>query len=149
MTESIKHTMSKRVITIPIDCSVSEAEQLMKDRRIRHLPVVDALGQITGLYSKKELSSKPVLQTHFEFIQEDTNLRSAVLKMLQMKLSCLLVANDNGTLTGIVTTDDLLWCLAELLHKEEDAEKNPYNQFKERAVLTIGDLANRIANIGI
>lgn len=84
MTESIKQAMTKRLVTISSESSVYEADQLMKEKRIRHLPVIN---------------------------------------------------ND--------------WCLAEQLHKEEEAEASPLNQLKTRAVQTIGDLANRIANIGI
>ena len=158
MTESIKQAMSKKLITLPWGHSIDEAEQLMLENRIRHLPIVDDVGCVLGILSQRDVcsvmgpQSTPVeraMQTHVEIIHEDTNLRSAVLKMLEKKISCLLVADDTDSVVGIVTTDDMLWCLAEVLHKEEENETSAYTQIKDRAMQTIGDLANRIANMGI
>lgn len=147
MTESIKQAMSKKLITISCDSPIVEAEFLMKEKRIRHLPVIDDDGRVLGMFSRNDAGI--VMKTHVEIIHEDISLRGAVLKMLEMKISCLLVIDDSDSAVGIVTTDDLLWCLAELLHKEEEDETSAYTQIKDRAVQTIGDLANRIANIGI
>lgn len=158
MSESVKQVMSKKLVTIDFGSTIAEAEQLMNERRIRHLPVVDTLGRILGILSHRDVSRvmnsnhlpvEKVMQTHLELIDTDAGLRSAALKMLEHKISCLLVVDETNDVVGIVTTDDMLWCLVEMLHKEEQEETSTYARFKDRAVQTIGDLANRVANIGI
>jgi len=47
--------MTRVLFTVGPDSTVGEALQLMTDRRVRHLPVLEASGQLTGLVSIGDL----------------------------------------------------------------------------------------------
>lgn len=50
----IKDVMTPRMVTVTKDTSVEECSALMKEYRIRHLPVVEA-GQLIGLVSMRDV----------------------------------------------------------------------------------------------
>jgi len=51
----IEHVMTKNVVTIGEEASLEEARRLVISHRIRHLPVVDRKGELTGLLSVRKL----------------------------------------------------------------------------------------------
>ena len=51
----VSQIMSSPPITITESCSVGEAMRLMTERRIRHLPVLDKSGSLTGVLSIGDL----------------------------------------------------------------------------------------------
>lgn len=51
LSTPIKEYMTTRVITVNPDQDIEECMQIMSDRRIRHLPVVIANGELVGLIS--------------------------------------------------------------------------------------------------
>jgi CBS domain-containing protein len=53
-TTAVREIMSSPVVTLPPDSSVDDAMRQMTDRRIRHLPVVDA-GRVLGVVSIGDL----------------------------------------------------------------------------------------------
>jgi len=52
---TIEQVMTKNVVTIGEEASLEEARRLVISHRIRHLPVVDAKGELTGLLSVRKL----------------------------------------------------------------------------------------------
>ena len=52
---TVSEIMTAPPLTITPSCTVDEAMRLMTDERVRHLPVVDATGQLTGLVSIGDL----------------------------------------------------------------------------------------------
>jgi CBS domain-containing protein len=50
-----KDLMSAPVITVGPDMDAAQAARLMVDRRIKHLPVIDAGGQLAGILSRRDL----------------------------------------------------------------------------------------------
>ena len=159
MTEIVKKIMTKDLVQVPWGTSLYDAEQLMDEKRIRHLPVIGPDGEavgiiskrnITGLIGSKTIPVERIMQSPVEFVYEELPLRSAIFKMLENKVSCLLVANEQNMVTGIITTDDLLWHLTELLPAEEvERRADTITAIKDRAIQTIGDLANKLAAMGI
>ncbi len=51
----VSEIMSSPPITIPPDCSVKEAMQIMTKNRVRHLPVVSNEGAVSGMVSIGDL----------------------------------------------------------------------------------------------
>lgn len=49
LTLPLGKVMSTRVVTIPVDATLSEARRLATSHRVRHLPVVDSNGKLVGL----------------------------------------------------------------------------------------------------
>lgn len=159
MSEVVKKFMTKNLVQVSWGTSLYEAEQLMDEKRIRHLPVISPEGEALGIVSKRNIAGvigskmipvERVMKSPVEFVYEELPLRSAIFKMLENKISCLLVANEQNMVTGIITTDDLLWHLAELLPAEEaERAADKIAAIKDRAIQTIGDLANKLAAMGI
>ena len=50
----IKDIMSKTLIAVPMGSPVASAANIMKQNRIRHLPVVDEMDIIIGIISKRD-----------------------------------------------------------------------------------------------
>ncbi len=123
--------------------------------KIRHLPVKDESGKIVGVISQRELSAhsanddqtvESIMNTSVECVNENVALKAVINKMLQQKISCVLVTNESAKPIGIVTTDDLLAFLANLL---TDNENKSYNGFPVLNLQTIGKVADSLSTIGI
>ena len=56
-TTRVADVMSKEVVCCTAESTLDEASAAMKNRRIRHLPVVDANGLLTGLVSIGDLNA--------------------------------------------------------------------------------------------
>lgn len=154
---SVKTIMSKKLKTISAGSNLQEAYAIMQESRIRHLPVLDEKGDITGILSYKDLiADKSVLLMPVEYfmafpveqIPENTSLRSAALKMLEKKMSSLLITNDEEEVVGIVTSDDLLWHLAS--HLKSDSDEQPTSILSNIGLqTTVGEIANLLSQAGI
>ncbi len=155
MTKDMKKVMSKNLKTIPAGTSLLEAQSLMTELRVRHLPVIDETNEIIGVLSQRDVRAAhgalnvPVdyfMSAPVEFLTEDTPIRTAAIRMIEKKISCLLIANNSGEAIGIVTTDDLLWFLA---HQIEDEAKKNQPLIGAMTMQTIGQVAHMLSNIGI
>jgi IMP dehydrogenase len=51
----VGHVMTQHVFTAPVDCTASEARQLMHKHRVEKLPVIDRLGGLMGLITIKDI----------------------------------------------------------------------------------------------
>lgn len=137
----IKKIMSHRLQTIGPDATMQSASELMKKLSIRHLPVVDLKGEFIGILSDRDvhramtvINSSIGKETHIQShkrvadfmaspvhaVHEDESIEKIVRDMLELKVSCFLVKNDDK-ITGIVTSDDFLLYLLEMLGES----KNP------------------------
>jgi CBS domain-containing protein len=53
--EEVADWMSRHPVTIPSDAGSDEAARIMTERNFRHLPVVDAGGELVGVLSMRDL----------------------------------------------------------------------------------------------
>lgn len=155
MITKTRSIMTKNLITIPMGTPLIEAYKMMATEKIRHLPVVDMMDDIVGILSQRDLNylknpeqlpvefamSAPVI-----YVAESMPLREAIAKMLELKISCLMVADTNDNAVGILTTDDLLSHLAAMLEGEHPDRTNILNIVN---LQTVGEVANQLANVGI
>jgi acetoin utilization protein AcuB len=125
MALSVRDVMSTDLVTVTPAESARRAYEIMRDRRIRHLPVV-ADGRLVGVLSDRDL--RPVLlspglagATVGELMSEnvttiapDAPVEDAASLLVVKKIGCLPVMAEEG-LVGIVTETDLLAVLVELL----------------------------------
>jgi CBS domain-containing protein len=155
MMAPVRKIMTNKLITVPMGTTAFEAGELMQERRIRHLPVIDELDDLVGIVSQRDLHAISNLKTKtvemmmsapVHFVNEKTPLRHAIFSMLQNKISCLLVSDDNDHAIGIVTTDDLLWYLSHVLNDETD-KSLPILNYK--SIQTIGTVARELSDMGI
>ena len=147
--------MTRKIVCVPVGTSLFEAHELMAEKRIRHLPVIDEEDNLIGILSQRDLNYVPdsknltvemMMNAPVECIDESMSLRKAIFVMLEKKISSLIILNSQSEVTGIVTTDDLLWYLAHLLAEETEANK-AFVSVADRQ--TVGEIANELSNVGI
>ena len=113
----IKRVMKKNVITIPPDATISELKELLRVNRISGVPVLDQ-GRLVGVISIedmiKALESGETgarvrdRMTREPFtVREDESVVEAVKKFAQHKVGRLLVVDEGGRLSGILTGGDI------------------------------------------
>ena len=155
---SVKTIMSKKLKTISAGSSLQDAYALMQESRIRHLPVLNESGEISGILTYKDvLADSTVLLMPVEYFMsfpveqmpENTSLKRAALKLLEKKMSALLITNDEQEVVGIVTTDDLLWQLASQLTNETDEDESTPILNNVDLQITVGEIARLLAQVGI
>lgn len=155
MITATKKVMTKKLITVPMGTTLFEANQLMLEKRLRHLPILDESDEVVGVLSQRDLQYVPnskkisvemMMNTPVQFVTEETPLRKAIFQMLQSKISCLLVADASANAIGIVTTDDLLGYLSHLLLGETEEDMS---LIKFKVKQTIGEIARGLSQMGI
>ncbi len=134
--------MTKNPLTIGPDTPLRTAITLLRDRRIRHLPVVDDVGRIVGILTDRDLRHAafiPVLSAYLAWDAQrlkalrvrdvmtwsvvtthpDATLLQAGLTLFQRRIGCLPVV-ENGCLVGILTDHDVLAALGASQGAEPD-----------------------------
>jgi len=122
--------MSKKVITLGRNDTLKTAEALLKQRHIRHLPVLDADGELCGIVTQRDLFRGAVLRSlGYGSRAEDMMLSSLLVKdamsedpvtvapstpladaarlMVERRIGALPVL-DAGRLVGILTEGDFV-----------------------------------------
>ena len=133
--------MTLKPVTITPGTSFPEAFQIMREKRIRHLPVVDEKGKLIGVVARTDLlhaspsmaTSLSVFEMNFLLanlhigkimsappitVSEDAPLEEAARVMVQNKIGCLPVMHD-GHLVGMITETDIFETFVEILGGEE------------------------------
>ena len=131
----IKDVMTREVRTVRRNDQLGVADKLMKDERIRHLPVIDESGDVCAVVSQRDLFRGALLRSlGYGSRAEETLLRQVVVKeamsaelftttpetpvaqaarqMIERSIGCLPVL-DAGKLVGIVTETDFVRLVAE------------------------------------
>jgi len=140
MEPSVKAWMTGDPVALAADVSALEALELMVDRSIRHLPVVDGERRVIGVVTLDDLRAAlpgplglrtPVapaqrsaalewtvadVMTHAPLtVAEEAGLADAAERMAEARVGCLPVVTADGGLAGMLTETDLLHALATLL----------------------------------
>jgi acetoin utilization protein AcuB len=117
--------MTSNPVTITAEISVGEALDIIKQRKVRHLPVVNERGALVGITSEKDLLwagrdelVANVMVRDVIMITEYTPLENAARIMVDHRISSLPVMRD-GKLVGIITETDLFGIFLELLGARE------------------------------
>jgi acetoin utilization protein AcuB len=127
MNRAIRDYMVPNPITIGADQPLSTAHQLMREAKIRHLPVLSD-GKLVGIVSDRDLrfieSLKDVdpdrvaveeAMTPDPFtIGPDSSLEWVAMEMASHKYGSTIVV-DHGRVLGVFTTVDALRALQDLL----------------------------------
>ncbi len=131
MLETVKVSdwMTASPFTIGPDEPISHAHQIMKDNRVRRLPVIDN-GKLVGIITRgdvreaspsgattlsiwelnylwAQLTVKKVMTTELITIKPESSVIEAARLMLDRKISGLPVVNESGGLAGIITESDV------------------------------------------
>jgi acetoin utilization protein AcuB len=128
-----RQTVQKHMTISPLVISsrrtVADARQLMREKNIRHLPVVDG-GNLVGIVSQRDLylletlkGIDPATETVGEAmtsdpyaVRPDTPLEVVARTMAEHKYGSAVVV-DKGAVIGLFTTVDALRALANILKR--------------------------------
>lgn len=144
-TERVHNWMTSPVISVTPDTAISIAHQMMKDKRVRRLPVVErdrvvgiiTLGDVreaspsdaTTLsiwelnYLWSQLTVERVMTKHVITITPDAEVYEAAQLMLDRKLSGLPVVDTDKRLIGMITESDIFRMLIAQKLKERDTKE--------------------------
>lgn len=111
--------MTSPVLTITRNAFVAAARELIRQRRIRHLPVVTEGGRLAGMVSDRYLLGVPphfltvgdIMSTAVLTATPDTEIRDVAGVMIAEGIGCLPIVDDERHPVGILTTTDILRCL--------------------------------------
>lgn len=123
-----KQIFTSPVVTLTPHSSLSEAWELFRTKRFRHIPVLDASGKVIGILSDrdmlresvmiphpsqrsqegsiptvKEVMTTPVLTAH-----ADTEIREIARVFFEERIGAMPIMEDGGRLMGILTRSDIL-----------------------------------------
>jgi acetoin utilization protein AcuB len=117
--------MSKKVVTIPPDTSILRAIEIMREKSIRHLPVVEE-GELVGLVTEGDLRQASLLSLVDKVsiddvmiknpvtVSPDASIEEAARLVYRHKIGGLPVVVGR-TLVGIITIVDILAAFIQLL----------------------------------
>jgi CBS domain-containing protein len=127
----VRDYMSPTPVTIDAGTDYNEAFDVMEQRGLHHLPVLDSSGDVVGILARRDLQLAAryfheapvevgdVMHTPVTTISPETALEVAVERMSADRIGCLPVSEDGGKhLVGIITETDLLRALRDLLAKQ-------------------------------
>lgn len=122
----IQTLMVSDPITITEETSIQNALGLMKENRIRHLPVVDRKKRLTGWITLSDLkqglipsmlgdvSLKDIVNRNPYTVSPDEDIEVAAKLVYQHKISGMPVIN-NGELVGVITETDLFRAFIDMM----------------------------------
>ncbi len=145
MKTKVSDWMTRNPITIDADATVVDAIRLLKQKKIRRLPVMRS-GKLVGLVTEKMLldyspskattldvwemnallSMKPiseVMNPEPHTVTPDTELTECARIIHDRKLNGIAVLDQEGNLVGIFTTTDALNALAWFSQQMRDAQR--------------------------
>jgi len=160
--------MTKRPITIHPDTPIDDALKLMRESKVRRLPVLDKDSKLVGIVTEKDLlyvspspaTSLSVHELHYLISKikvqdvmakdvitatEYTPLEEAARIMADNKIGSLPVMRD-GKLVGIITETDVFCIFLELLGAREKGIRLTMLVPEQKAVLAT--ITREIAEMG-
>jgi CBS domain-containing protein len=136
---TVAELMTPSVHTINMDTPIAQALEVCSQKKIRHLPIVDDLGELAGLVTDRDLRycisprigtisennadreslKRPV---HLIMIRNtitatpQTSIAEAAQSMLDHRVGCLVVIDPERHVIGMITSSDLIRCIAKDCH---------------------------------
>jgi acetoin utilization protein AcuB len=137
----VKSRMSSSPITISPDTSLHDALSIMRENKVRRLPVLDSGGRLVGLVLERDLlyaapspatslnvyemnyliskiKVKDLMASDLITVTEDTPIEEAARVMVDNNIGGLPVVRD-GKLVGMITESDLFEIFLEILGGRE------------------------------
>jgi acetoin utilization protein AcuB len=171
----VSERMTRDPIVIRDDTPIDEAMKIMRDNKVRRLPVLNNKGALVGIVAEKDLlyaspspaTSLSIYELHYLMsrikvsdvmitevitVTEDTPLEEAARIMADNKIGGLPVMMD-GELVGIITETDLFKIFLELLGAREMGVRLAMLVPDEKGVLAkisakIAELGGNIVSLG-
>ena len=136
--------MTTPVITLRADAPFQEAFKLMRDHKIRRIPIVDQQQRLVGIVSERDmLHAAPSPATSLSIwemnyllwklnvgeimtkkpisVHPDTPLQAAAQLLLDHRIGGLPVVDMSNRVVGVITETDIFKAFVALLNREEMA----------------------------
>jgi acetoin utilization protein AcuB len=133
----VREWMHRDPVVVRADAPIAVATDLLRTRKIRHLPVVDAADRLVGIVTDRDLRQvvfdpriaaalgeatltlaaltvREVMTWGVVSVRADSDLRAAAHLMRERKIGALPVVED-GHVVGILTETDVLAAIDTLL----------------------------------
>jgi acetoin utilization protein AcuB len=139
LTMFVSRSMTRKVITVDQEANILNAQKLMAENQVRHLPVVDKIDRIIGIvtdrdirsaspysffkesYSKKDkekfskIKIKDIMTINPITISPTSTIQDALLIIQETKVGALPVVDEERKLKGIISVRDLLRAFINVL----------------------------------
>lgn len=134
----IKDILIPKLTTIQSTATMNEAEKMMRLNGFRHLPVSDG-SRLVGIISDRDIKLATVVGVSdnkkegyihsFKLVSEfmsspllkaktTDRVDKVVRDMVNLKVSCFVIENEHGEDIGILTTEDFLITLLDVLDQK-------------------------------
>jgi CBS domain-containing membrane protein len=124
--------------------SLKDAHDLMRQKNVRHIPVIEANGELVGMLTQKIMITKvmglmaqygatalerkekqllvsELMATDFATVTANQSLAEVAEFFVTNRHGCLPVIDENNKITGILTSSDFVRLAARLLTPRIDA----------------------------
>ncbi|MFC3032010.1 HPP family protein [Pseudoalteromonas fenneropenaei] len=141
MLKIVSDLMTPDPLCVGENDTLKTAHDLMREKNIRHIPVIDAEGQLLGMLTQKIMIAnvmkilatfgqhalerrekqqlvKEVMTTDFVAIKPDEQLKDMATFFVRNRHGCLPVVDTENKLVGILTSSDFVRLAAALLGSE-------------------------------
>lgn len=160
MTLLAQDLMVSNLITAHAEQSLDGAYCAMKENGIRHLPVINDAKQLVGIISERDLQRAMIsivctdgqgkrledcefpadkkvrdyMTTSLVTVAPENSVLYVLELIMSMKISSVLIA-DKNVMKGIVTTEDLLHLLAQMIREDSGGQYKdlPIQRLKEES----------------
>jgi acetoin utilization protein AcuB len=136
----VKDSMTREVVALSPGTTADEALALCREKRIRHLPVLEE-GRLAGIVSDRDLRSaapalgdpgraealrnlqiSDVMTREVVITHPGDPIEEAANRMREKRIGCLPVVEDGG-LVGILTSSDVMEALVQLTGAHEPGSR--------------------------
>jgi CBS domain-containing protein len=141
---TIREVMTTKPHTLRPGNTMADAQRLMAEHHVRHIPIVDDSNRLVGLVSERDVLAadlsrvaplagpdragfesavplRDVMTKDVQVVGTNDSLRLAALRLQRQKIGCLPVV-DGDTLTGIITDYDFVGVAIDLIEQLELSE---------------------------
>ncbi|ALU43124.1 CBS domain-containing protein [Pseudoalteromonas rubra] len=138
MLTTVADLMTPDPLAVSETNTLNDAHNLMREKNIRHIPVIDDNGMLVGMLTQKIMIAKvmriiatygtnalerkekqqqvaELMATDFASIQPQQSLQEVVRFFVDNRHGCMPVTDDKGKLLGILTSSDFVRLAAALL----------------------------------
>lgn len=136
--KTVADLMTADPLSLLRSASLKDAHDLMREKNIRHIPVIDEQGQLVGMLTQKVMMAAVIgllakygatalerkekqqlvadlMLTDFATISAEQSLREVAAFFVKNRHGCLPVITAENKLIGILTSSDFVRLAAELL----------------------------------
>jgi CBS domain-containing protein len=112
----VRHLMTREVVSVLPSAPVPEIVELIREKGIRHVLVCDDDKKLLGVLSDRNLcanqgtTARDLMSSRLLSTTPETPINQAITCLIQERISCLPVL-ENDRLCGLITTTDMLLAL--------------------------------------